>query len=130
MNGIVNKLAELADFSINFDKALGIITVGEDMDLYLYDKTVTSCKLLAFSSISHDFFTGLCYTIAWYDCRVNSGRLASFTEISQEKHTTTNNNHVYSLHIGYNNSNRISVFAYEDDSAWYEAGYVAIAFKS
>ena len=47
MNGIVNKLAELADISINVDDIIAAEVTSEQFRIpYWYEKSHNNCKLL------------------------------------------------------------------------------------
>lgn len=134
MNGIIQKIYEKSDISIDFTKVIGMITVGENSPLYTYDGvTETTCKVFVLACSSNTNYDDLCYTVAWFSASIASdNQVYNFQKISEDRHTAKNVKlpvNVYSIRVSYNNNNRITAYLYNGNQAVVQNGYLAIAFK-
>ena len=93
MNGIVNKLAELADISINVDDIIAAEVTGEQFRIPdWYAVSYNSCKLLLIGCDNEWYYASPCLSIYEYKASVIGGSTANHVLLSSKTYKTGTTN--------------------------------------
>lgn len=93
MNGIVNKLAELADISINVDDIIAIEATSEQFRIPdWYEESHNSCKLLLIGCDNAWYYASPCLSIYEYKADILGGSTRNHVLLSSKIYKTGTTN--------------------------------------
>lgn len=93
MNGIVNKLAELADISINVDDIIAAEATSEQFQIpYWYEESHNSCKLLLIGCDNAWYYASPCLSIYEYKADIIGGSTINHVLLSSKIYKTGTTN--------------------------------------